>query len=145
MKVILLSDVHGSGKKNDIVEVSDGYATNFLIKKGLAKQADKVVLDEKASKQASKIRNVLLEKEDAEKKAMLLKNKTFTIHANVGANGKMFGAITSKEIAFAVKTFGIELDKRQIVLKTNIKNVGKYAVEAKLYFGVMAKFNVVVE
>lgn len=145
MKVLLLSDVRGSGKKDEIVEVSDGYAKNFLFKKGLAKMADKVLLEEKASQMASKERNIKLEKEEAEKKAKLLKNKTFTIKANVGINGKMFGAISSKEIASAISAEGIEVDKRQIVLKSNIKTVGNYAVEAKLYSGVVAKFNVLVE
>lgn len=145
MKVLLLSDVRGSGKMNDIVEVSDGYARNFLIKKGLAKLADNILMNEKASQLASRARNVLLEKEDAEKRAKLLKNKTFVIHANVGANGKMFGAVTSKEIAQAVNGEGIELDRRDIILKAPIKNVGNYAIEAKLFAGVVAKFNVVVE
>lgn len=145
MKVLLLSDVRGSGKKDEIVEVSDGYAKNFLFKKGLAKMADKVLLEEKASQMASKERNIKLEKEEAEKKAKFLKNKTFTMKANVGINGKMFGAISSKEIASAISAEGIEVDKRQIVLKSNIKSVGNYAVEAKLYSGVVAKFNVLVE
>jgi len=145
MKVLLLSDVRGSGKKDEIVEVSDGYAKNFLFKKGLAKMADKVLLEEKASQMASKERNIKLEKEEAEKKAKFLKNKTFTMKANVGINGKMFGAISSKEIASAISAEGIEVDKRQIILKNNIKSVGNYAVEAKLYSGVVAKFNVLVE
>lgn len=145
MKVLLLEDVRGSGKKDQIIEVSDGYAKNFLFKKGLAKMADKVLLDEKASQKASKDRTVQLEKEEAEKKAKLLKNKTFVIHANVGLNGKMFGAVSSKEIANAMSAEGIEVDKRQIVLKTNIKGVGNYSVEAKLFSGVVAKFNVLVQ
>ena len=145
MKVLLLSDVRGSGKKDEIVEVNDGYARNFLIKKGLAKLADKVLLNEKASQQASKDRNVMLQKEDAEKRAKLLKDKTFIIHANVGESGKMFGAVTSKEIAMAVNAEGIELERRDIILKSPIKNIGNYVIEAKLFSGVVAKFNIIVE
>ncbi len=145
MKVLLLSDVRGSGKKDEIVEVNDGYARNFLIKKGLAKLADKVLLNEKASQQASKDRNVMLQKEDAEKRAKLLKDKTFIIHANVGESGKMFGAVTSKEIAMAVNAESIELERRDIILKSPIKNIGNYVIEAKLFSGVVAKFNIIVE
>ena len=145
MKVLLLQDVKGTGKKGDIVEVNDGYAKNFLIKKNMAKQADSVVLREKASQVASQERTKQLEKEAAIKKAETLKNKTFVLTAKVGDNGKMFGAITAKEIAEAVVNAGIEIDKKQIILESNIKTLGKYIIEAKLYTGVMAKFNIVVE
>ncbi|MBQ9792661.1 MAG: 50S ribosomal protein L9 [Clostridia bacterium] len=145
MKVLLLQDVKGTGKKSDIVEVNDGYAKNFLIKKNLAKQADSVVLREKASQVASQERTKQLEREAAVKKAENLKGKTFVITAKVGDNGKLFGAITAKEIADAVTKAGIEVDKKQIILETNIKNLGNYTIEAKLYSGVIARFNVVVE
>jgi large subunit ribosomal protein L9 len=145
MKVILLEDVRGSGKKGEIVEVNDGYANNFLVKRNLAKQADKVVLNEKASQTASEERREILAHQDAEKCAKELKNKTFVLHAKIGENGKMFGAITSKEIADAVVAQGITLDRKQIVLKSNIKSLGTYAIEAKLHSGVVAKFNVVVD
>ncbi len=145
MKVLLLQDIKGTGKKGDIVEVNDGYAKNFLIKKNMAKQADSVVLREKASQVASQERTKQLEKEAAIKKAETLKDKTFVLNAKVGDNGKMFGAITAKEIAEAVVNAGIEIDKKQIILESNIKTLGKYIIEAKLYTGVMAKFNIVVE
>lgn len=145
MKVLLLQDVKGTGKKGDIVEVNDGYAKNFLIKKNLAKQADSVVLREKASQVASQERTKMLEKEAAVKKAETLKGKTFVIKAKTGDNGKMFGAITAKEIAEAIASQNIEVDKKQIILDTNIKTLGNYTIEAKLYSGVIAKFNVVVE
>ncbi len=145
MKVLLLKDLNGKGKKGDIVEVSDGYAFNFLFKKGWAKQADKAVISEKESQDASEKRKFLLAKEQAEEKAKSLKNKVFTIHANVGQNGKMFGAVTPKEIASVVSESGIEIEKKDILLKENIKAVGKYAVEAKLFSGVIAQFFVQVE
>ncbi len=145
MKVLLLQDVKGTGKKGDIIEVNDGYAKNFLIKKNLAKQADSVVLREKASQVASQERTKQLEREAAVKKAESLKGKTFAIKAKVGDNGKLFGAITAKEIAEAVTNAGIEIDKKQVLMETNIKTLGNYTIEAKLYSGVMARFNVVVE
>ena len=145
MKVLLLQDVKGSGKKGQIIEVNDGYATNFLIKKNLAKKADNAVMLENASKQASAERNKMLEREAAVKKAETLKNKNVVIKAKTGENGKLFGAITSKEIADALEKLNIQVDKKQILLDSPIKNLGTYNVEAKLYSGVTAKFNVIVE
>lgn len=145
MRVLLLQDVKGTGKKGAIVNVNDGYARNFLIKKNLAKPADNAVILEKASKQASIDRNKALEKQEAERKAQELKGKTFKISARTGDNGKMFGAITSKEIAEAVINAGIEIDKKQIDLESNIKATGEYTIEAKLYSGVVARFKILVE
>ncbi len=144
MKVLLLQDVKGTGKKGEIVNVNDGYANNFLIKKNLAKTVDNSVLLEKASKEASVERNKALDKQAAEKKAQELKGKTFKISAKLGDNGKMFGAITSKEIAEAVTNAGIDLDKKQIDLESNIKATGEYTIEAKLYTGVIARFKILV-
>lgn len=145
MKVLLLADVKGSGKKGDIVEVNDGYAKNFLIKKGVAKPADNAVMLEKASQVASQERTKKLEKEAAEKKAQQLKDKEFVIKVRVGDNGKMFGAITSKEIVEALSKENFDVDKKQILLENPIKTTGKYKVEAKLYSGVIAKFSIIVE
>ena len=146
MKVLLLQDVKGSGKKGEIVEVNDGYARNFLLKKNLAKEADKAVMLEKKSQQASLERTKMLEKQEAERKANEIRNKEVVIKVKTGENGKMFGAITSKEIAESITNdLKIEVDKKQINLENPIKNVGRYNVEAKLYSGVVAKFVVVVE
>lgn len=145
MKVLLLADVKGSGKKGDIVEISDGYAKNYLFKRNLAKEADKVVLSEKASQNASIERNKRLELEKAQAIAEKIKGKTFSIYAKVGENGKMFGAITSKEIADTLFENGYEIDKKQIVLDKGIKALGKYPITAKLYGAVVAKFNILVE
>lgn len=145
MKIILLQDVKGTGKKGDIVEVNDGYAKNFLIKKGVAKSVDNAIMLEKASQVASQERTKALEKEKAEKLAQELKNKTFKITAKVGDNGKMFGAITSKEIADALNSANYSIDKKQIVLENNIKSTGTYTIEAKLYTGIFAKFKLIVE
>lgn len=145
MKVLLLQDVKGCGKKGDIVEVNDGYATNFLLKKNLAKKADNAVMLEKQSQLASQERNKQIEKNAAIEKANKLNNRELKIVAKKGENGKLFGAITSKEIAEEIVKNGIEVDKKQIVLENPIKSVGKYFVEAKLYSGVVAKFSVVIE
>ncbi len=145
MKVLLLQDVKGSGKKGDIVEVSDGYAKNFLIKKSLAKEANNSVMLEKASQVASLERTKKLEKEAAQAIADKLNNKEFTLHVKLGENGKMFGAITSKEIAEELIKNGFEIDKKQILLDSPIKSTGRYTIEAKLYQGVVAKFMIVIE
>lgn len=145
MKVILLSDVKGSGKKGEIVNVSDGYANNFLLKKGLAKIADKVVEREKASQDASVLRTKMLEKEGAEATAKKLKGKTFKVNAKLGENGRLFGAVTSKEIAQVLQDEGYEVDKKQIILESPIKTTGRFTVHAKLYTNVNAKFDILVE
>ena len=145
MKVLLLADVKGSGKKGDIVEVNDGYAKNFLFKRNLAKEANKGVLCEKASQMASKERTKQIETDKAKALADKVKGKTFVVKAKIGENGKMFGAVTSKEISDTLSASGYEIDKKQIVLETNIKAIGKYVVTAKLFGGVVAKFNVLVE
>ncbi len=145
MKVLLLQDVKGSGKKGDIVEISDGYAKNFLLKKGLAKQADKAVLCEKQAQVASQERTKMLEKQSAEQLAKDLNKKTFVVKAKLGDNGKLFGAVTSKEIADSLHDAGFEVDKKKIVLASPIKSVGKYEVLAKLYSGVSTVFFVSVE
>jgi len=145
MKVLLLADIKGTGKKGDIVEISDGYAKNYLFKRNLAKEADKVVLSEKASQNASIERNKRLELEKAQTIANQIKGKTFSVGVKVGENGKMFGAVTNKEIADTLQNAGYEIDKKQIILEKSIKTVGKYPVTAKLYGAVVAKFNILVE
>ena len=145
MKVLLLIDVKGSGKKGDIVEVNDGYAKNFLLRKNLAKIADNGVMSEKASQVAADNRNKQLALEKAQKIAQDVKGKTFVVKAKTGENGKLFGAITSKEIADSLYVSGYEVDKREIVLPSPLKSLGSYPIEAKLFGGVVAKFNVLVE
>lgn len=145
MKVLLLSDVKGSGKKGDIVEVSDGYAKNFLLKKNLAKVADNAVLSEKASQVASDERNKKLALDKAQRVASEIKGKTFSVLAKTGESGKLFGAITSKEISDALAKAGYDIDKRGIALASPIKNLGKHDITAKLFGGVVAKFSIMVE
>ena len=146
MKVILQKDVKGSGKKGDIVNVADGYARNFLFKNGLAVIADnKGTLENASQKQAD-----AYHKEQERLKAVALgekiNGKTITMQVKCGENGKLFGAVTSKEIADAInKSLNIELDKHQIVLDGAIKTVGTKDIFVKLHPTVSVKFTLVVE
>lgn len=146
MKVILQKDVKGSGKKGDIVNVSDGYARNYLLKNNLAVVADSHgVLINKSQKDAD-----AYHKEQERLKAVELgkqiQNKTITLKAKCGDNGKLFGAITSKEIAEAFKTnMNIVIDKHNIVLDGPIKTVGEKTLTVKLHPTVAVKFNLKVE
>lgn len=144
MKVILLKDVKGKGKKGDLVNVSDGYARNFLFPKDLAQEAttsnvnslNKIKEKERKEKQA--------EIEAAQKKATELKDKELKIVTKAGESGKLFGAITNKDIASELlKKFNLDIDKKKIVMNT-IKTVGTYDIELKLYPEVSAKIKVIV-
>lgn len=142
MKVVLLKDVKGTGKKGEVKEVSDGFAKNFLLKNGSAKIADTTALNEnKFQKDAAKYhkeQEFLAAKELAKK----IEGKTVVLEIKCGANGKTFGSITSQEIAIGLEKFGITLDKKKIDLKEPIKCSGLYHVTAKVYPEVSAKFDV---
>lgn len=143
MKVILMQDVKGSGKKGDLVEVSDGYARNFLLPKKLAKIADNQALSElKSQKEAQKFK---IQEEIAKAKAIakILDNKSIDIFAKAGKNGKLFGSVTAKEIAEEIKKcFDVNVDKRKIKLSMDLKSYGSYDIEVKLYQGIIAKMRV---
>ncbi|MCL2539959.1 MAG: 50S ribosomal protein L9 [Firmicutes bacterium] len=143
MKVLLKADVAGTGKKGEVVEVSDGYARNFLFKRKLAESVNSTNLN--VVKQAATAQSYHKEQERlaAQKEADKLNLKVVDIAVKVGDNGRLFGAVTSKEIAEAVSAgLGITVDKKKILLDENIKAVGKYMVKAKLYEGITAKFYV---
>lgn len=146
MKVILLEDVKGVGKKDQLLEVSDGYAKNFLLPKNKAVLADKNNLTkmdnikkiEAAKKQEELEKAVNLSKE--------LESKLLKIKVKLGKNGKLFGTVTSKEICSSLKeTEGIEIDKKKIMLTTPIKTLGEKEVEIKLHTKVTAKLKLIVE
>jgi len=143
MKVILTQDVKGLGKKDTMVEVKDGYARNYLLPRGLAVEASPDNINVmKTRAQAEKSRK---ERELAKAKelASLLQDKVVTIKAKAGENGKLFGAVTAKNIAEAVKeTLGVDVDKKDIHLEEAIKTLGTTEVEIKLYPGVSAKISV---
>ena len=143
MKVILLQDVKGQGKKGQLIDVSDGYARNFLLPRKLAQEAtadnvNTMKMNDKAlqeKRQKEREQAVALEK--------VLKAMTLTVTAKGGGAGRLFGSVTNAEIADALaKQHKIELDKRKIVLKEPIKNVGTYTVTCKLGYEVNAELTV---
>ena len=145
MKVLLLTDVKGQGKKDQIVEVSDGYARNFLFPKKLAVIADAKVMSEAKSKEESK--QFKLKEEKAAAKALADKISTLTvkIKATSGADGRLYGSVTSKDIAEKLKEqHKIDIDKRKLVLNDNIKAYGTYEIEVKVYPEISAKMKVTV-
>lgn len=143
MKVILLEDVKGTGKKDEIIEVNDGYARNFLLKKHLAQEATTAnvnILNHKKKLEAQRI-----EEEKAAAKELCDKINATEVTVKVkcmGSDGKMFGSATNAEIAGALKEQGIDVDKKKIVLKENIKAYGDYTVTVKLYAEISAKLKV---
>ena len=145
MKVILKEDVKGSGKKGDLVTVSDGYARNFLLKKGLAVEATAQNINEKNAKDAALKHRQQVELEEAMETAKTLKDQTVTVTAKAGQGGRLFGSVTSNEVAEAgEKKFGMAVDKRKIALESDIKAFGTYEFELKLHTKVSTKMKVMV-
>ena len=146
MKVILLQDVKGTGKQGEIKNVSDGYARNFLLGKGLAVEATPKNLTELQGKKDSEQHKVDVARAEAQKQADKLKDQTVVVLAKAGQGGKLFGAVTVGHVAEAIeKQFGFFVEKRKLSTNLEMKNIGKYAAEAKLFNGVTAKFTVSVE
>lgn len=145
MKVVLLQDIRGTGTKGQLVQVSDGYARNFLFPRRLAKEANAQVMNElKGAEEARKYR-VRKETEEARKTAEAVGGKTLKLTAKSGQGGKLFGSITAKEISDELKrSFHVDVDKRKIILNGEIKAYGTYECEMKLYGGVSAKLYVLV-
>ena len=146
MLVILKKDVKGTGKAGDVVKVSDGFANNRLIPAGLAVPAtDKNIRSIEKQKAFLEQKNAE-EKERAQKAAAKLEEKSVTIRTRVGSGGKLFGSITSMDIAEAIKDqLGKSIDKKKIVLAKPIKEIGETVVEVKLFPEVSAKLRVIVE
>ena len=146
MKLILLQDVKGQGKKGEIIEASDGYARNFLMPRKLAAPATADVLNAKKIADEATQRRMRLEKEAAEKLAKELKDLPVHIKAKAGSGGKLFGSVTAKEIAEEMKKqHQVDVQKNKIVLEETIKNFGTYEVKLKLYPEVTGTLRVVVE
>lgn len=145
MKVVLLKDVKGTGKKGEIKEVADGFAKNFLLKNGSARVADNSAINEnniqKDAQKFHKQQEIIAAKELAKK----IEGKVVNLKIKCGENGKTFGSITSKEIADELTKMGINIDKKKIDLKETIKATGNYNVIARVYPEITAKFTVVVE
>ncbi len=145
MKVILTADVKGKGKKGEMVSVSDGYARNFLFPRNLAINADAQAMTELKNREDSKAFHIAEEKKAAQSICDKINEKTVTIGAKAGASGKLYGAITSKEIAEEIKKqFSVEVDRRKISV-SDIKAAGDYTAEIKLYNGIAASMTVSVK
>ncbi len=146
MKVILNQDVKGQGKKGDLINVSDGYARNFLLPKNLAKEATKENLNVMQGQKESQEYRKQKELEEAQELQKKIAELTVNIKAKAGENGKLFGSVTSKEIAEELKMqHHIKLDKKKFVLPDGIKTLGVTQVDIKLHPGVVGKLKVMVE
>ena len=143
MKVILLCDVKGTGKKDDILNISDGYARNFLFPKKLAVESTPGAAKELERKKAAERQREMERRAEAEKKAGTLRGKVITVKAKAGAQGRLYGSVTGQEIADALNAqYNISVDKRKIDLKDPIRTVCETEVIVKLYPEVSAKMTV---
>lgn len=137
MKVILLQDIKGVGKKDDVINASDGYARNFLFPKKMAVEANAENMSKLKAKQDSKDFKRGQEKEEAERIANKMKGILLKLKVKAGENGKIFGGVTAKEISENLKSqYNIDVDKKKIELKETIKNTGTFNVNVKLFDGV---------
>ena len=146
MKVILKQDVKNIGKKDEIHEVSDGYARNFLFARGLAAVADAGAMNVARTKSEAKAHHEAEARAEAEALAAKVKDKVVTVKVKGGASGKLYAKVTSKDVAEALsKLIGAEIDKKKVDLPSGIKEFGSYDAAVKLYAGVSAGFKVKVE
>jgi len=145
MKIILLQDVKGQGKKGDLIDVNEGYARNFLIKKNLAEAATATKINELNQKKSSAAYHKQEELKAMKALAAEVNGKTFEIKIKVGQTGKVYGSVTTADIAEGLSAAGYEIDKKKIVPDGPIKTVGTYPVVLKLAEGVSAKINVEVK
>ena len=146
MKVILLQDVKGKGKKGQMLEVSDGYARNYMLPRKMAIEATADAVNTMRMNDKATQERIALEKAEAMETAKKLREMTVTVTAKGGGNGRLFGSITNQEIADALKAkTGIALDKRKIVIADAIKNVGTYTVTCKLGYEITAPLTVKIE
>ena len=146
MKVILLQDVKGKGKKGQMLEVSDGYARNFMLPKKMAIEATPDAINTMRMNDKAAAEKAARERAEAMDISRKLRELIVTVTAKGGGNGRLFGAVTTQEIAAALeKQSGIKLDKRKIVLNENIKNVGTYTATCKLGYEITAPLTVKIE
>jgi large subunit ribosomal protein L9 len=146
MKVILTADVKGTGYEGDIVNVSDGYARNFLMPKGLAKEASEHNLNIAKQQQKANEKRHMMERLSAEEASKRLDGLRVVIKAKCGDGKRLFGSVTAKEIAEAMEAqHGIEIDKKKIALEDHIKELGETKAQIKVYAGITADIIVSVE
>lgn len=137
MKVILLADVKGKGKRDQVIEVPDGYARNYLFAKKLAVAADNKALNELKGREASKQYKYNTEKAAAEETAKRLEEVVLVLHRKTGVDSKLYGAVTTKEITQQLKQqYNIEVDKKKLFMESPIKTFGTYKIKAKLFHDV---------
>lgn len=132
MKVVLLKDVKGSGKAGDIIEAKDGFAQNFLIKKGLAKVADTQAMTENKSQKEAQAFHRSEQLKANKELCQKLNGKEVTISIKSGAGGKFFGSVTNKEISDKFVEMGFDIDKKKIIMPANIKTAGRYQITIKI-------------
>lgn len=145
MKVILTQDVKKLGQQGDVVEVSDGYARNYLIPRGMVEEATKMKLKEVEEKSASLQKKRDREKIEAEELKARLEGKSVTIKVKTGSGDKLFGAVTAREISDILQEeFGVAIDKKKIDIPEAIKNLGEYKVRLKIYPSVQAEVKIIV-
>ena len=146
MKVILLTDVKGKGKKGQMIEVSDGYARNYMLPRKLAQEATADNVNTMRMNDKATAERQARERAEAVAISKQLRELTLVVKAKGGGAGRLFGAVTTTEIADALKkNAGINIDKRKLVLDENIKNVGTYTVKAKLGYEIVGQFSVKIE
>lgn len=139
MKVILLQDIKGVGKKDEVINASDGYARNFLFPKKMAIPADEGNMARLQSKKDSQEYKKELERKDAKQVKSKIENLVLEIKVKAGENGKIFGGVTSKEISEELKNkYDIKVDKKKVMLKETIKTLGRFNIEIKLYEDIIA-------
>ena len=145
MKVILLADVKALGKKDQVVDVSDGYARNFLLPKKLAVIADAKAMNDIKTREAARQRAIELERAAATEIAKKLEGITVKITLTSGEDNRPFGSVTTKDIIEVLeKQYGIKIDKKKVVLDKPIKTYGTFSIDVKLYAGIQGKINLVV-
>ena len=145
MKVVLLQDVKGKGKKGQMLEVSDGYARNFMLPKKLAMEATADAINTMRMNDKATQERIAREKAEALATSKKLREMTVVVKAKGGGAGRLFGSVTNAEIADALAKQGIKLDKRKIVLNETIKNVGTYTATCKLGYEINAPLTVKIE
>ena len=146
MKVILLQDIKSLGKKGDIVETAEGYGRNYLLPRKLAKEANAANLNQAKQDKATAAHRAAQQKDEAVVLGAQVQKVVVHLKVRLGDNGKMFGSVTSKDVAEAlIKQTGIQIDRRKVELKTAVKGLGEYTAEAKLHTDVTAEFKVIVE
>lgn len=146
MKVILLQDIKSLGKKGDIVETAEGYGRNYLLPRKLAKEANAANLNQAKQDKATAAHRAAQQKDEAVVLGAQVQKVVVHLKVRLGDNGKMFGSVTSRDVAEAlIKQTGIQIDRRKVELKTAVKGLGEYTAVAKLHTDVTAEFKVIVE